>query len=184
VTSLRVRSDVPADALKGLDAVARRKMGPVATQLGKDIVEIAVRITREELVNDRENSRRSTGVTNAGKASRDHEHYIDSFKVGAPDLSGGRVRVVVRNTHPAAHILEFGADPHDIEPQSGPLLVFPYHTTRRGGGDYARGGGRPFKSPLVDHPGTPRYEILTRARQEAQGRKRRVKMLVKASLAR
>lgn len=171
------RFDLGAEFLRDLDREARRQLGPAAIFIGEKIVENAKRIARAELVNNRPPSRRNKATT------RGEPHYIDSFEVGAPDLSGGRVRVLVRNTSPVANLIEEGSAPHTIP---GPGR-FPIGTSSWGGGNYADPSG-PRKNyggdrPPVQHPGKPGgFRIIERAIDEERGKRRRIQMAIKASL--
>lgn len=182
---LRARLDIPASIIGDIDAAVRRNMGPVATAIGNDIVKEAKLLAKARLVTGRPESRRSTGVvTAAGRAPKGTPHYIDSFVVGAPDLSGGRVRVVVYNSHPAALIIEHGTGKKDY-PIHGPGS-FPIVTTKAGGGDYANNSGKRrvyggARGPVI-HPGTDGYHIIEDARDAVKANTRKIKMKVNAFL--
>ena len=100
--------------------------------------------------------------------------YHDSFEIVPANQGDGldNMEVRVRNTHPAAHILEFGADPHAIPASSAPDLVFPYKGSGLGGrvgskGTFAVnwGGAIRFQGKSVDHPGVEPRRIMRRAMQ-------------------
>ena len=163
MATARFRFDISQKLLAGIDKAVRRQLGPIASQLGAEMIATAKELTGERLTNDRPEDRRNP------ETSKGKPHYIDSFKLGAPDLSGGRVRVVLRNIHPGAKPIEEGTPGHTID---GPGR-FPYVTTRDGGAQYAAPhktkpkvlyGGR--RAP-VEHPGTPPQEIMKDTRQWA-----------------
>jgi hypothetical protein len=170
MTSFRVRFDIPAAAVQGIDRAARRQLGPVVRQVGERIVETAQDMMADELENDRPESRRN--------ASRGRGHMIESFRVGAPDLSGGRVRVVLLNTSPAFKFIEKGTPEHEITGR----LAFPRATTSQGGGQYAVHGIPFIVTDSVNHPGNRAYKFLERATEEHKHDIDQIKVLVRLHL--
>lgn len=178
----RYRFDIPVQYIRDFDRQTRRRLGPAATFIGERIVENAIAIARKELVNNRPDGRRNRATT------RGRPHYVDSFTVGAPDVSGGRVRVLVRNSSPVSNLIELGSGPHTI-PGPG---KFPIGTSSWGGRNYASEAG-PWRRygvglgggshKTVSHPGHPGgYRIVERAIKEEEHKPRRIKLAINASL--
>lgn len=110
-------------------------------------------------------------------------HYVDSFvAVPAKEVGVDKLRVAVRNTHPAHRFVEKGTQPHRIEASQANVLHFPY-----AGSPGGHGGPRTFApwavewsdtdgaffGQGVDHPGAVRHEIMRRTLREYRRRAQR-----------
>lgn len=179
---IRIRFDIPAEDLRGIERAARRQLGPVVVGLTDEIIKAARKIARAELQNNREEERRNRATT------RGKPHYIDSFRAGAPDLSGGRVRGVLFNDSPAKNFIEHGTKRHRIRARG--KAKFPVSSMRQWGRDYETqrepyveyGAAVPEKR-YVNHPGSPAFKIVERAKAEVLSRHRKIQMRVKAQLS-
>jgi len=142
---------------------------PIMRELQSRAVTIARKYSEEDLINDRPPDRRRRD---------DVPHYIDSFVEGFFELSGGRARIVMRNTHPFAKGIELGWPEHDISSSgkaggNGQVASFPVGTMK--GGDYtssaapymAYGEGVPGRA-TVHSKANSGYHIMERAADEVQ----------------
>lgn len=110
------------------------------------------------------------------------KHYVDSFEaVPAREVGANKLRVVVRNDHPAHPMVEKGTVPHTIAARNAKQLVFPYV-------GYPAGHGGPntfaawivsgdkdtlFVGQEVQHPGAAPHEIMRRVLREYRRRAQR-----------
>lgn len=179
-SSFRIRWDIGAGFIKDFDRATRRRLGPAAVALSNEWIEECQKIARQELVNNRPEERRNV--------SAGMPHWISSFKVGAPDLSGGRVRMTVYNTHyDLSKWIEHGTTEHLIR---GPGR-FPAATMRKHGADYAYygepfvpyGGSLPWYVKWKPGPSAGGYKIMERGRAAMIARPHDITMAITLSLA-
>jgi hypothetical protein len=139
----------------------------VAARLVNDESRI-LKATCEAVANE-ELHRRPEG-RRSPKSAAHGAHYHDSFViVTAKEQGYANVRAVVGNSHPAAHIIEKGAAPHEIRASNAKALKFPFNGGARGGvgskGGFAVnwGDGETMNRARVSHPGTTAHQIMARA---------------------
>lgn len=176
--SVRFRVDAPSSVSRNLDRAAKQALLPKLREISDDMVRKAEQLARQRLFTDRPETRRRL---TAGQA-----HYVDSFKAGAPDISGDRIRLVFYNDSPEllVKIIEFGSKPHRISATAGgdARIAFPKVTMRAFGGIYnapdppfrnSRGRRGARDGPwmirrFVDHPGTRPYRIIAMTKEYAR----------------
>lgn len=169
-----------ADRIINFAADPRRR-GAAARLLNREaqgIVRAAREIAEGEFVGDRDESRRP-------EKNRGKPHYVDSFGVSrATQESLRAMKVSFGNSHPAAHIIENGAGPHEIPASRGKDLLFPFKPppgsgrVNTPGGPAGRwpanfgAGAREAKIKTVNHPGSPAFHVFQRAVRRYKARSR------------
>lgn len=105
------------------------------------------------------------------------KHYNDSF-VALPASAVGpdKMRIVIKNTHPAHKYVEHGTAEHQITPRKADgALLFPFNGLLGGGGPRKQGpwaltsqesGGFYFLGQAVSHPGAVPHQIMRRVLRE------------------
>lgn len=182
-TKVSVKDDFPA---KRIDKIMRFNANPrqrsTASRMVNEGAHSVVRIAQE--IAHAEFKPRS-----GGRRPRPGTlHYVTSFFTEeATQDSIGRLVAKFGNRHPAATIIEFGARRHYIV-QHERLLVFPFKkgATRtqpgRGVGagvvgnwptEFQTPGATTARKQVVDHPGSPAFHIIGRARTAYLSRVRR-----------
>ena len=144
----------------------------------RKIVQIAEEIALEDLHQRKDPTRRSDLSLEHGK--RLHESFE---MVPASEFGVGKLRVGIRNTHPAFKFVEYGTPRHDIEVRSGDgFLFFPWDGTRGVNRGAPGKKGRfavdwddadTFMGKKVNHPGAVARKIIPRAVRRYRRRSQR-----------
>lgn len=184
-TSVKIDApDIRADRILDLNRNARTRAtaGRYINHGSRQLIEIIQQIADAELKEDRPQERRRT----QGPRYRDSWDVMDNHVDNIGRLVGG-----IYSTHHAARLIENGSPPHSI-PQGGTTyLAFPFQPgatrSKRGGpkGNWPVNFGEGlewsgdtavstdfFGDAQVNHPGTPAFRIVERARRRYRERAR------------
>lgn len=155
---VRKRRDVLSASLAR--RLGDRELRDMLTVMAERTKRYAIDLAHERLVTDRPPARRR---------EPDKPRYVDAFDTTRFEVSGGRARITVVNTHHFARGIENGSPEHEITSEG--IGAFPLDTLR--GGNYSS-TAPPYKvygiigKPAIDHPGSDGVHICRDAADWAQ----------------
>lgn len=172
-----VKIDAPelrADRILDLNRNARTRAtaGRYINHGSRQLIEIIQQIADAELKEDRPQERRRT----QGARYRDSWEVMDNHVDNIGRLVGG-----IKSTHHAARLIENGSPAHTIPKGGTTYLAFPFQPgatrSKRGGpkGNWPvdfGGDADFFGDAQVQHPGSPAFKIVERARRRYRERAR------------
>lgn len=150
------------------DARRRTTAGRIINNGTRRMIREIQKLADAELKERPEDRRRSQGPR-----YRDSFEVLDNHAPNIDRLEGGFI-----SHHPNARRLEFGTREHRITPRGNYDLVFPWDGPSRHSGPRKPPGSWPVEfdefnehvSRGVNHPGTPAFKFVERARRAYHGR--------------